>query len=203
MLIILSRNSRRDPVFPWTSSGAASRPDHLRHARPVNVRVHHADLLAEFGERAGEVHRHGRFADAALAAGDRDDMAHAGNRTFMCRARHLLGRGACSISILTATAPAMAAMVFSISNAMVPTTSGLADGAVRITVIPACATSISLIMPKETISRLKPGYLIFLSSVRISWGVGMRSFNRHAAIAVPILFWCPIPPRAAASFGAA
>src|SRR5271155_726689 len=41
--------------------------------------------------------------------------------------------------------------------------------------MPACAISISLIMPKETISRLKPGYLIFFSSSRMAWGVSIVS----------------------------
>src|SRR4051794_23697765 len=43
--------------------------------RPVYIRVNQADFLAGFGKRDGEVGRNGRFADAALAASDRDDRA--------------------------------------------------------------------------------------------------------------------------------
>jgi hypothetical protein len=52
---------------------------HQRNARPVNIAIQQTDFRAEMRERAGEVHRAGGFADAALAAGDGDDALHAGN----------------------------------------------------------------------------------------------------------------------------
>src|SRR5205085_703243 len=70
---------------------ALHRSHHFRHAGPVNVRVHHADLLAEVGEGASEVHRHGGFADAALAAADGHNMFYPydlGSRGCGACARH-------------------------------------------------------------------------------------------------------------------
>ena len=52
---------------------------HQRDARPVNVAIQQTDFRAEMFQRAGEIHRAGGFADAALAAGDGDDALHAGN----------------------------------------------------------------------------------------------------------------------------
>src|SRR5579885_519357 len=80
---------------------------------------------------------------------------------------------AASTSTCTPGTPGMAATVRLTSSITVRTTSGLADTGARNTVTPAWATSMSLIRPKETMSRLKPGYLIFLSSLRISLGLGI------------------------------
>jgi hypothetical protein len=52
-------------------------PDHHRHAWPVYVGVHQADAPSQRMHREREVHRDGRFADSALAAGYRDNVLHA------------------------------------------------------------------------------------------------------------------------------
>src|SRR5581483_3692030 len=81
--------------------------------------------------------------------------------------------GACSIRTSTAGTPGMAATVRRTSSTICAATSGLVLGALSDTVTPLCAISISLTMPKETISRVKPGYLTLLSWTRISLGVGI------------------------------
>ena len=55
-------------------------PDHHRDARPVNVGVHQADAPSRRAHRERQVHRDRRFADAALAAGHREDVPHARDR---------------------------------------------------------------------------------------------------------------------------
>ena len=57
-----------------------------RHARPVDVGVEQSDLVAERLQAQRQIYRHRRFADAALAAGDRDDGADAGNARWRGRA---------------------------------------------------------------------------------------------------------------------
>jgi hypothetical protein len=52
---------------------------HDRHVRAVDVAVDHRDAAAALAERDGEVHRHGRLADAALAGADGDDVLDAGH----------------------------------------------------------------------------------------------------------------------------
>src|ERR1700723_1225772 len=79
----------------------------------------------------------------------------------------------CSIWTLTAGTPGIAATVALTSATIFSTTSGLADAIVNDTVTPAYATSISLMIPNETMSRVKPGYFTFLSSARISLGLGI------------------------------
>src|SRR5579862_3543700 len=79
----------------------------------------------------------------------------------------------CSIWTLTAGTPGIAATVAFTSVTIFSTTSGLADAIVSDTVTPAYATSISLMIPNDTMSRVKPGYFTFLSSARISFGLGM------------------------------
>ena len=44
---------------------------------PGDVRIEQADARAFHGQRHGEVGRHGRLADAALAGGDGDDVLDA------------------------------------------------------------------------------------------------------------------------------
>src|SRR5208282_1396755 len=46
--------------------------EHHRHRRPVDVRVEQADAEPQSRQRHRQVRRHGRFADSALAAADRD-----------------------------------------------------------------------------------------------------------------------------------
>ena len=53
---------------------------HQRHVGAVDVGVHQADGMAEFGQRDGEVHRNGGFADAAFAGTDGDEILDAGDR---------------------------------------------------------------------------------------------------------------------------
>ena len=65
---------------------------HHRDARPVNVGVHQPDPPAQRVHRDREINRDGRFADAALAARHRNDMAHTGNRTLLPCARDLRRR---------------------------------------------------------------------------------------------------------------
>ena len=54
-------------------------PEHDRLRRTVDVGVEHAHRRALGGEREREVHRDGGLAHAALAGGDRDDVADAGD----------------------------------------------------------------------------------------------------------------------------
>src|SRR5580692_12430709 len=79
----------------------------------------------------------------------------------------------CSIWTLTAGTPGIAATVAFTSATIFSTTSGFADAMVSDTVTPAYATSISLMIPNDTMSRVKPGYFTFLSSARISLGLGI------------------------------
>ena len=51
--------------------------EHHRHRRPVDVGVEQANLITEPVERSRQIRRDGRFADAALATGDRHDEARA------------------------------------------------------------------------------------------------------------------------------
>ena len=57
----------------WVGPATPSR----RAPSPIDVGVEHADLLARGGQRGGQVDRHRRLADPALAAGDR---VHLGER---------------------------------------------------------------------------------------------------------------------------
>ena len=50
-----------------------------RHRRPVDVGIEQADPQAEIAQAERQIERGGRFADAALAGGDRDDRGNAGN----------------------------------------------------------------------------------------------------------------------------
>src|SRR5262249_17834309 len=61
---------------------------------------------------------------------------------------------------------------------------------VSITVTPECATSMSLIMPNDTMSRLNPGYLTFLSSDRISLGLGIPVRVPEAGHPAPRRYQC-------------
>ena len=54
----------------------AVQAQHARQARAVDVGVQQPDLVALLRQRHREVHRHGGFADAALAGGHRDDRLH-------------------------------------------------------------------------------------------------------------------------------
>ena len=54
--------------------------EHDRHVGAVDVAVDDADATAALGQRNGQIHRHGRLADAALAGADRDDVLHARQR---------------------------------------------------------------------------------------------------------------------------
>src|SRR5271154_1427425 len=69
--------------------------------------------------------------------------------------------------------PGIAATVAFTSATIFSTTSGFADAIASDTVTPAYATSISLMIPKDAMSRVKPGDFTFLSSARISFGLGM------------------------------
>src|ERR1700720_2561090 len=79
----------------------------------------------------------------------------------------------CSSWTLTAGTPGIAATAAFTSVTIFSTTSGFADAIVSDTVTPAYATSISLMIPNDTMSRVKPGYFTFLSSARISLGLGI------------------------------
>ena len=54
--------------------------EHDRHVRSVDVAVEHADARADLRQRDGEIDRHRRLADAALAGADRDHVLDAGQR---------------------------------------------------------------------------------------------------------------------------
>ncbi len=54
--------------------------EHVRHIRPVDVAVEHADAGAQFREGHGQVHRHRGLADTTLAGADRDHVLHTGQR---------------------------------------------------------------------------------------------------------------------------
>ena len=53
-------------------------PEHPGHRMPVDVGVRDPDLRPGRGQRRGQVHRHRRFADPALAAGHREDPGQRG-----------------------------------------------------------------------------------------------------------------------------
>ena len=57
--------------------GPAGDAKHGRLRGPIDIRVEHAHLRALGGERQREVHRRRRLADAAFAAGNRDDVLDA------------------------------------------------------------------------------------------------------------------------------
>src|SRR5271170_3278095 len=78
--------------------------------------------------------------------------------------------------------PGIAATVAFTSATIFSTTSGFADAIASDTVTPAYATSISLMIPNDTMSRVKPGYFTFLSSARISLGLGMRLRYQNARL---------------------
>src|SRR5271156_3399890 len=78
--------------------------------------------------------------------------------------------------------PGIAATVAFTSATIFSTTSGFADAIASDTVTPAYATSISLMIPNDTMSRVKPGYFTFLSSARISLGLGMRLRYQSATL---------------------
>ena len=88
-------------------------PDHHRDARAVHVGVHQADAPSERMHREREVHRDRRFADAALAAGDRDDMLDARDCARLRHPGRAFGAlcAGCSIWTLTAGTPGIAATV--------------------------------------------------------------------------------------------
>ena len=60
---------RHDHPFHLGGFGVAA--EHAGHRMAVDVGVEHADGEAALGEGGGQVHRDRRFADAALAGGDR------------------------------------------------------------------------------------------------------------------------------------
>jgi len=55
--------------------------------------VEQADAFPQVGQRAGQVHRQGRFAHAALAARDRDDPLDAGNAVLVRKRTGRCGAG--------------------------------------------------------------------------------------------------------------
>ena len=69
----------RNHFFIHADFRAALHAHHQRNARAVDVAIEQADFRAEMRERAGEVHRGGGFAHAALAAGHGDDALDAGH----------------------------------------------------------------------------------------------------------------------------
>jgi hypothetical protein len=62
-----------DALLRVALGAVVGRAGHHRGARAVDVGVEQAHLVALGGQRDGEVDRHGRLADAALARADRDD----------------------------------------------------------------------------------------------------------------------------------
>ena len=60
--------------------GSSLRAEHDGHVGAVDVGVEQADFVAEFREREREIDGDGGFADAAFAAGDRDEIFYAGDR---------------------------------------------------------------------------------------------------------------------------
>src|SRR5256885_483741 len=61
------------------------RAQHDRYVGPVNVRVEQADSVAELRQGQCQVYGDGGLADAAFAAGNGDEILHAGDRlTFRC-----------------------------------------------------------------------------------------------------------------------
>jgi hypothetical protein len=67
--------------------GSVLRVDHRRDAGAVDVAVEDADFKALLAQRVCEVDGHGRLADPALAAVNRDDVLHAG-QVLMLRGLH-------------------------------------------------------------------------------------------------------------------
>ena len=61
---------------------------HDGHVGAVDVGIEQADFVAQLRERQGQVHGYRGFAYAAFAAGDRDQIFHAGDRLTL---RHWLG----------------------------------------------------------------------------------------------------------------
>ena len=79
------------------SVGCLLDADHHRDARAVHVGVHQADAPSERTHREREIHRDRRFADAALAAGDRDDMLDARDTPRLRHSRRCLRRSRCRL----------------------------------------------------------------------------------------------------------
>jgi hypothetical protein len=59
--------------------GGAIDAHHQRDVGAVDVGIHQAGGVAQFGERHGQVHRHGGFSDAAFAGAYRDQIFHTRN----------------------------------------------------------------------------------------------------------------------------
>src|SRR5208282_4485265 len=93
-----------------------------------------------------------------------------------------------SIRTSTAGTSGIAPTAVLTSPTILSTTSGLADAAVSVTVTPENATSMSLTMPKDTMSRLNPGYLIFFSSASISLGLGIPVRRFEEALSLQALW---------------
>ena len=64
----------RDNAVVFRRHRAFARAEHERNARPVNVAIAQPDSSLGLLERDGKIRRDGGFADAALAAGDRNDV---------------------------------------------------------------------------------------------------------------------------------
>ena len=88
-----------DEFFVWADGRAFVDTHHERDARAVDIAIQQADADTEIGERTGEVHGAGGFADAAFAAGDRDDALDAGNFVLI-RKRSLTAAGSLRAGLL-------------------------------------------------------------------------------------------------------
>ena len=64
----------RDDLVFFRRRRALTRAEHERNARAIDVAIAQADARAGLLECDGEIRGHGRFADAAFAAGDRDHV---------------------------------------------------------------------------------------------------------------------------------
>ena len=80
-------------------------PHHIRHAEAVDVGVDDSDALALAGQGDREIHGHRRLADAALAAGDGDELHPAA-----CRQQRVASRPAPWPRTGPAPAPAAASL---------------------------------------------------------------------------------------------
>ncbi len=68
---------QRNKPFRCSDLRPAARAHHQRNAWPVDIAVQQPDLVPQMLQRAGEVDRQRRFADAALAAGHGNDLLDA------------------------------------------------------------------------------------------------------------------------------
>ena len=98
--MILMPNFSIGMIFLPSVFGLLADVEQARHRRPIDVGIQQPDLQSELASAMREIGRDRRFADAALAAGHRDDRVDAGDagRRGGGARRGCAGRCACAAS---------------------------------------------------------------------------------------------------------